>query len=76
MIKQEVKDKRVYKLLQRGEDDTDTPADMSRSTVLKYSTLNVTVLKTVLKHSALDVTVLKHSTLYLYNDLIKQDTIQ
>ena len=26
VVKQEVKDKRVYKLLQRGEDDTDTPA--------------------------------------------------
>ena len=31
VVKQEVKDKRVYKLLQRGEDDgTDAPADMAR----------------------------------------------
>ena len=30
MVKQEVKDKRVYKLLQRGEDDTSEPADMAR----------------------------------------------
>ena len=30
VIKQEVKDKRVYKLLQRGEDDTEDQADMAR----------------------------------------------
>jgi len=36
VVKQEVKDKRVYKLLQRGEDDTDTPADMSRIAKSSY----------------------------------------
>ena len=30
MVKQEVKDKRVYKLLQRGEDETAEPTDMAR----------------------------------------------
>ena len=30
VVKQEVKDKRVYKLLQRGEEDTGEPADMAR----------------------------------------------
>ena len=30
VVKQEVKDKRVYELLQRGENDTGGPADMSR----------------------------------------------
>ena len=36
VVKQEVKDKRVYKLLQRGEDDTDTPADMSHIAKSSY----------------------------------------
>ena len=36
VVKQEVKDKRVYKLLQRGEDDTDTPTDMSRIVKSSY----------------------------------------
>ena len=30
VVSQEVKDKRVYKLLQRGEDDVEGPADMAR----------------------------------------------
>ena len=30
VVRQEVKDKRVYKLLQRGEDDTSGPPDVSR----------------------------------------------
>ena len=29
VVKQEIEDKRVYKWIQRGDDDTDTPTDMS-----------------------------------------------
>ena len=36
VVKQEVKDKRVYKLLQRGEDDTTEPADMARIAKSSY----------------------------------------
>ena len=36
VVKQEVKDKRVYKLLQKGEDDESKPADMARIAKSSY----------------------------------------
>ena len=36
MVQQEVKDKRVYKLLQRGEDDASGPPDMARIAKSSY----------------------------------------
>ena len=36
VVRQEVKDKRVYKLLQRGEDEGEGPADMARIAKSSY----------------------------------------